>query len=469
MLLLDMHVETILEYMNDGFVAIDKEWRYVYVNAKAEAILQKQRKDMLGHEVAKVFPDIGNTPFTERCLHAFETGEIVEFESYYESLHVWMYVRICPVAEGLFIYFHDVTANRMVNQQVDETLAFLVESAPFGFAFFDMDLRFRHINKQMALINNIPEEEHIGKTLKEVLSGHGSEIVDSDAVTDIMQAVLENDLPVLDLEISGVPQAETGGVKYWLVSYYPVHSLTGELIGVSTYVLDITERKALDQRKDEFINMASHELKTPLTSIKTMVQMLRRKLVKQNLQEHVASLTRMDSQADTLTKLIGELLDVSKMRTGNLDYMNEAVDINELLTELIEVLQPTMPQHMIVLTGEACKPIHGDRERLKQVFTNLLTNAAKYSPDAEYVDVHIGASESGVVTSVRDYGIGIPKDMQKKIFERFYRAPMVRDSSFPGLGMGLYIVEAIVKRHGGKITVESEEGEGSTFSVFLPC
>ena len=468
MSLLDTHAETILEYMNDGFVAVDTQWRYIYVNARAEAILQKQRKDMLGLEVTKVFPSVVGTSFAEKCRDAIETGEIAEFESYYESLHLWMHVRACPVPEGLLIYFHDITANKLVNQQVDETLAFLVESAPFGFAFFDMDLRFRHVNKRMALINNMLEEEHIGKTLKEVLSINGDEIVDSDVIADMMQGVLDNDQPALDLEISGVPEAETAAVKHWLVSYYPVHSLTGELIGVSAYVLDITERKALDQRKDEFINMASHELKTPLTSIKTMVQILRKKLVKQNLQEHVAFLTRMDSQADTLTKLIGELLDVSKMRAGNLDYRNELIDTNELLINLIEVLQPTMPQHRLVLTGEACEPIRGDKERLKQVFTNLLTNAVKYSPNAEYVGVHIDASESGVTVSVRDYGIGIPKDVQKKIFERFYRVQMVRDSTFPGLGMGLYIVEAIVKRHGGRITVESEEGAGSTFSVFLP-
>ena len=467
MTLLDAHAATILEYMNDGFVAFDTQWRYVYVNATAEAILQQGREDLLGHAVKEVFPSISTTSFAEKCIEAVKTRKVVEFESYYESLQMWMHVRACPVDGGLFTYFHDITANKLVNQQVDETLAFLVESAPFGFGFFDMDLRFRHVNKQMTRIHNKSKEEHLGRKLGEILSRDNLSIEGSEIVR-IVQGVLDNDQPVVNLEISGIPIAETGEVKHWQVSYYPVHSLTGELLGVSTYVLDITEQKILEQRKDDFINMASHELKTPLTALKTMVQMLKRRLVKQDQQDYVASVNRMEAQIDTLTKLTTELLDVSKMRSGKLEYADDLVDINELLSNLVEALQPSVSQHQILLTGRACRPIHGDKDRLEQVFSNLLTNAIKYSPEADRVSVHIDTCESTVSVHIRDYGIGIPKDVQKHIFERFYRVQGVRDNNFPGLGMGLYIVEAIVKRHGGRITVESEEGEGSTFSVMLP-
>lgn len=467
MTLLDLHATTILEYMNDGFVAFDTQWRYVYVNATAEAILQQEREDLLGYGVREVFPSIATTLFAEKCLRAVKMGEVTEFESYHESLQRWIHVRACPVPGGLFTYFHDITANKLVNQQVDETLAFLVESAPFGFGFFDMDLRFRHVNKQMTRIHNKSKEEHLGRKLGEILSRDNLSI-ESNEIVRIVQGVLDNDQPVINLEISGIPQPETGEVKHWQVSYYPVHSLTGETLGVSTYVLDITERKILEQRKDDFINMASHELKTPLTALKTMVQMLKKRLVKQDLHELVPSVIRMDCQIDTLTKLVTELLDVSKMRAGNLEYADALVDINELLRDLIETLQPGAPQHQIILAGQTCRPVHGDKDRLEQVFTNLLTNAIKYSPEADRVSLHIDTCESAVIVRVRDYGIGIPKDVQKHIFERFYRVQRVRDNNFPGLGMGLYIVEAIVKRHGGQITVESEEGEGSTFSVTLP-
>ncbi len=467
MTLLDTHATTILEYMNDGFVAFDTQWRYVYVNATAEAILQQEREDLIGYEVTEVFPAIATTLFAENCLRAVETGEVVEFESYHESLRMWMHVRACPVAGGLFTYFHDITAHKLVNQQVDETLAFLVESAPFGFGFFDTDLRFRHVNKQMTRIHNKSKEEHLGRKLGEILSRDNLSI-ESNEIVRIVQGVLDNDQPVINLEINGIPILETGEIKHWQVSYYPVHSLTGDLLGVSTYVLDITDQKILEQRKDDFINMASHELKTPLTALKTMVQMLKRRLVKQDLQDYVASVIRIESQIDTLTKLTTELLDVSKMRAGRLEYTDDLVDINELLRNLVETLQPSDPQHQIVLTGQACRPVHGDKDRLEQVFTNLLTNAIKYSPEADRVSLHIDTCESAVIVHVRDYGIGIPKDVQEHIFERFYRVQMVRDNNFPGLGMGLYIVEAIVKRHGGTIVVESEEGEGSTFSVTLP-
>ena len=467
MTLLDTHTTTILEHMNDGFVAFDTQWRYVYVNTTAEAILQQEREDLIGHEVQDVFPSIATTLFAEKCLQAVETREVVEFESYHESLTMWIHVRACPVTGGLFTYFHDITAHKLVNQQVDETLAFLVEGAPFGFGFFDTDLRFRHVNKQMTRIHNKSKEEHLGRKLGEILSRDNLSIESSEIVR-IVQGVLDSDQPVINLEINGIPIPETGEIKHWQVSYYPVHSLTGDLLGVSTYVLDITDQKILEQRKDDFINMASHELKTPLTALKTMVQMLKRRLAKQDLQEHVASANRMDSQIDTLTKLVTELLDVSKMRSGKLEYTDNLVDINELLHDLVETLQLSTPQHQIILTGQTCRPIHGDKDRLEQVFTNLLTNAIKYSPEANRVSLHIDTCKSAVIVRVRDYGIGIPKDVQKHIFERFYRVQRVRDNNFPGLGMGLYIVEAIVKRHGGTISVESEEGEGSTFSVTLP-
>jgi signal transduction histidine kinase len=237
---------------------------------------------------------------------------------------------------------------------------------------------------------------------------------------------------------------------------------------VINFVLDNSARKELEQRKDDFISMASHELKTPLTSLKALIQLQQRKLARHNVQDAATTLTKMDTQVDKLTRLIGELLDVSKINAGRMECAQEPIEIDELLGEIVESLQQTTETHRIVVHGTARKSIVGDRDRLGQVFTNLITNAIKYSPQADTVEVDVTSSDEMVTISVRDFGIGIPSEQRTKIFERFYRVHDVHDPTFKGLGIGLYISADIVKRHGGNISVESVLGKGSTFQVTLP-
>jgi signal transduction histidine kinase len=132
-------------------------------------------------------------------------------------------------------------------------------------------------------------------------------------------------------------------------------------------------------------------------------------------------------------------------------------------------MQQIHPSHSIVVHGAVQTSLIGDRDRLGQVFTNLLSNAIKYSPEAETVEMDLSASPEMVTIRVHDHGIGIPREQRDKIFERFYRAAGPKQRAIPGLGMGLYIVVEIVKRHGGTITVDSAVGKGSTFTVTLPC
>jgi PAS domain S-box-containing protein len=234
------------------------------------------------------------------------------------------------------------------------------------------------------------------------------------------------------------------------------------------FILDISERKELERRKDEFISMASHELKTPITVLKGFAQLIQRRLEQQGVSELVQYLAPMQTQLDRLTRLVNELLDVSKIQAGRLDYAQETVDLDAVVHEVVEFLQQTSATHTIRLSGTSQAHIVGDRDRLSQVFTNLLTNAIKYSPQGQYVDVQIVPSAETVTVSVHDYGVGIARAHQGKIFERFYRVQDYHDKTFPGLGMGLYISQQIVERHGGTLWVVSEEGQGATFSVSLP-
>ncbi|GHO47551.1 PAS domain-containing sensor histidine kinase [Ktedonospora formicarum] len=235
-----------------------------------------------------------------------------------------------------------------------------------------------------------------------------------------------------------------------------------------TFVLDNSARKELEQRKDDFISMASHELRNPLTALKLRITLLHRQLAKQGLQAAVSALCSMETQINKLTRLVEELLDVSKIQAGGLEYAQEWVELDTLLREIVDTIRQTNPSHTIMMRGAVQTSLLADRDRLGQVFTNLLSNAIKYSPGAETVEMDLSASAETVTVRVQDHGLGIPREQRDKIFERFYRVTDSRQRAIPGLGMGLYIVAEIVKHHGGTIMVESEVGKGSAFTVTLP-
>lgn len=234
------------------------------------------------------------------------------------------------------------------------------------------------------------------------------------------------------------------------------------------FVLDNTARLELERRKNDFLSMASHELKTPLTSLKLQLQLLGKHLTKQGISDAAPALSRMDVQVKQLECLISELLDVSTIQAGRLEYSWETVNLDALLREVAETTQQMSATHTIVIRGAPAGSLVGDHDRLEQVFTNLLSNAIKYAPDAPLIEVEVGKSTEAVSIRVRDQGIGIPKEQREKIFERFYRASDPSQRAVPGLGMGLYIAAEIVKGHGGTLTVDSEVGKGSIFQVTFP-
>ena len=242
------------------------------------------------------------------------------------------------------------------------------------------------------------------------------------------------------------------------------------LQGIITTYRDITERMELELRKDEFISVASHELRTPVTTLKGHAQVLKMLLEEQHLQdaEVFEYLDIIDHQINKLTRLITDFLDISRIKAGILDYKDETFDFDSFLHSTIKMLQPVYPTHVLKVSGSSQAIVSGDTDRLGQVLINLVNNAVKYSPHASTIDITVGQTEEGVIVRIRDYGSGITGDHTHKVFNRFYRIADGRNKGNPGLGIGLYISQEIIKRHHGRIWVESVEGEGSTFSFVLP-
>ncbi len=233
-------------------------------------------------------------------------------------------------------------------------------------------------------------------------------------------------------------------------------------------LLDITEQKSLQRQKDDFIAIASHELKTPVTTIKGYAQVLEMMLDKKGDSKEAAMMRRMDLQINRLTSLIGDLLDVTKINTGKLRFNDTEFDFNEMVKELVEDMQRTITTHTIIEDYNYTGTVYGDKERINQVIVNLITNAIKYSPQSNNIIIHTLIENNEVVLCVEDFGIGIPENKLEKVFEQFYRVSGNKQHTFPGLGLGLYISSEIMKREGGRIWVTSTLGKGSSFCLAMP-
>ncbi|PRY50337.1 PAS domain S-box-containing protein [Arcticibacter pallidicorallinus] len=225
------------------------------------------------------------------------------------------------------------------------------------------------------------------------------------------------------------------------------------------------EVRALNAKKDEFIGLASHELKTPLTSMKGFLQILERN---ESGELNRAFIKKALKQLNKISSLVSDLLDVSKIQSGKLYLDFETFDLQTLLHEVIELVQFTSETHEIELDSDSIVlPVQADKQRIEQVIINLISNAIKYSPDASKVLIRVRKTDLEVRVGIQDFGFGIETEQLENIFARFFRVESLA-SHISGLGIGLFITKEIVERHKGRIWVESEHGKGSEFFFTLP-
>jgi PAS domain S-box-containing protein len=247
----------------------------------------------------------------------------------------------------------------------------------------------------------------------------------------------------------------------------PIHDKSGKVIGVSKIARDITEQKQDEQRKNDFIGMASHELKTPLTSLTALIQMLQLKL-KENSDPFVPqALDKANLQTKKMSSLINGFLNISRLESGKLEIIKTNFDLTELITEQLEEIKLTVTMHTFNFIAPEPIMITADHDKIGSVISNLLSNAVKYSPKGQSVQITLVPQSGEIMVSVQDEGMGIrPQDLPR-IFDRYYRAGSEHTRHISGFGVGLYLCAEIIHRHDGRIWVESEKGVGSTFYFSL--
>ncbi len=231
---------------------------------------------------------------------------------------------------------------------------------------------------------------------------------------------------------------------------------------------DITDRKQLEKQKDDFIGIVSHELKTPLTSIIIFAQLLEKhhKQIKDERGSYF--LSKMTEQIENLTHLMASFVNVYKIQNGKLELHKKNFEVNELINIVVSDFQYTTKSHIVEYNDQSKVTIYADKERIMQVLVNLISNAIKYSPTGDRVIVSLSQDGNNIIISVQDFGLGIPKEEQNRVFDRFFRVKGKDENNISGLGLGLYISYEIITQHKGKIWVESIEGKGSTFRFSLP-
>jgi signal transduction histidine kinase len=233
----------------------------------------------------------------------------------------------------------------------------------------------------------------------------------------------------------------------------------------------ISERKLYESKKDEFISVASHELKTPLTSIKAFTQTLQLLFERKGDQQSSAHMSRVNRQVDRLNRLVVKLLDLTRIQEGRIILQKEKFIIGPLISEIADETSE-VTHHKIMISGSTRTSVYADRDRIGRVLTNLLTNAAKYSPDADQILVKVTKKPDRLIIGIQDFGIGISQEDLKNVFDRFYQVGRKStDERLDSLGLGLYIAKAIIERHDGKIWVRSSQKgkqRGSTFCFSLP-
>ncbi len=242
--------------------------------------------------------------------------------------------------------------------------------------------------------------------------------------------------------------------------------------------LRVEQLKELDRLKSQFMSIASHELKTPITSMSGFLQITLRRIKRriesarpQSIDEQRGLLEQLEivqRQTAKLARLVDELLDVSRIQSGRIEFSVSEVDLVALAGEVAERMRLTSAEHKLRVQSEGSVMVEADRDHLEQVLNNLVGNAIKYSPSGGAVELRVRSSDGTALISVRDHGIGIPPEELQAVFGLFYRSPDRRARDVGGMGLGLFISKQIVDRHGGRIWADSQAGQGTTFTVELP-
>ena len=483
-----------LNSANSGIIITDNmlpDNPIIYCNKAFEKITGYSHNEIIGHNCRFLQAQDRMQEERDFIKTAVKNGEEcrVEIRNYRKNGTLfWNELIISPVvkADGTVTHFigvqNDITERKKAENELREEkasvdkkilertkelqdneafLSSIIQTVRESLLVLDADYKVLSANSHFLNSFKVTQEDTVGRILFEL----GNHQWDIEALKVLLTKILPTNNPVIDFEVEhDFPYI---GKKIMLVNAYRIEFEGQYKDRILIAIEDITDKKEIDRRKDDFLSIASHELKTPLTTIKGLVQLLQRMKPENSSEKFITTLDKASVHVDRLNNLISELLDTSKIQSGNIEVHKEPFDIDKALRDTVDSLTVATPEYEIILKSDTNASILGDELQISQVINNLISNAIKYSPDSKKIEVHGNRVGNFMKVSVTDYGMGISAQDQTKIFERFFRARDIQ-KKFPGMGIGLYICHEIIASHDGTLWVESEIGSGSTFNFTLP-
>lgn len=338
----------------------------------------------------------------------------------------------------------------------------IVETVREPLIILDGNLRIKTANKSFFDAFKVSKNETYNKLIFELGNGQW----DISELKKLLKEILPKNSHLEDYEVTHT--FDDIGTKTMMLNARRIVLEGHKTELVLLAIEDITHKKIIDKHKDDFIGIATHELKTPLTSMKSFLQILQKQHEKKDYKKTTYMLEKVSMQIDRMEHMMKSFLNVYSLQTGKLELNKERFSMDGLIKDIVETLQYTSESHKIIRKGKLNTKIFADKERIGQVLVNLITNAIKYSSNANEIIITAKKTKGNAIISVQDFGMGIPKEQQKLVFERFFRSKDKKEKGIEGLGLGLYIAYEIIKEHDGKMWVDSTLNKGSIFHFTIP-
>ncbi|WP_421943517.1 PAS domain S-box protein [Pedobacter sp.] len=459
-------LNSIIDSTDDGIISKNLDSIITSWNNSATRIFGYSEKEMIGASILKLIPEhLQNQE--SKFLEQLKKGNRIEhFQTQRlrkDGTLVDVSLAISPVYNqdgaliGLSKIVRDITKEK-VAESIGQRLAAIVESSDDAIISKDFNSIITSWNEAATRIFGYTASEMIGESILKLIP------TDRLEEEPKILAQLKKGIRVEHFETERL--RKDGTLISVSLTISPVKDLNGNIIGLSKIARDITEKSLIEKKKNEFVSFVSHELKTPLTSLKSYLQMAL--LKPQDADFILKALTKAETQTKKMEHLIRDFLNVSRFEEGHITIKQTPFDIVKLVSDCIEDAAIASHKHKVVYEGTTSIIVQGDEEKITLVLTNLISNAQKYSPDGGEIKVSCALIEHKVVVSIKDNGIGISLNDQRNMFQKFFRVENEQTKFIPGFGIGLYLSSTILKLHKSKLQVESEIGKGSVFYFSLP-
>ncbi|MEP6778710.1 MAG: PAS domain-containing protein, partial [Gemmatimonadaceae bacterium] len=463
----------------DAFFVVDANWRFTFVNREASDWWKRDAQELIGRNMWVEFPHMVGSVFEPAYRRVARERLPLAVHAFYDVTNLWYELRIFPMNDGIAASFRDATAERTAFTQLQQLSeesdrqrrlfqTMLSSTSDFNYVL-DLQGRFTYVNSALL--------ELWQKTLPEAL---GKTFCDLDYPPDLaarlqqqIQQVIRTRAPLRD----ETPYTSAFGTSAYEYIFNPVFDDEGNVEAVVGSTRDITERKHAEmalrdetRRKDEFIATLAHELRNPLAPMRNALEVSR--MAKGNEQMTGYAFGIMERQLSQMVRLIDDLLDLSRLTTGRVELKRQSVDLAAVVQSAIESARPHIDAagHEFHVDAPAENfSVNADATRLAQVFSNLLTNAAKFTPRGGKISLSVHREGNDVLVTVKDNGIGLEQKTLGHVFEMFTQVDSTLERTHGGLGIGLSLAKGIVKLHGGSVEARSAgKGFGCEFVVRLP-